>query len=114
VLREVVVLGRVGQRGGRFTGELTVDLDGAPLLAHTMLLDGADPALAGPAGMGGARVIGMLAVVGEGIRSPAQDAGEEPGLRWACAPLDGPGHMVLALADRVTAVACTLAHFAPV
>ncbi len=113
VLREVVVLGRAGQRGGLFIGELAVDLDGAPLLAHTLLLDGTDPALAGPAGTGDARVVGTLAVVGEGIGSPAQDAGEEPGLRWACAPLAGPGHMVLALADRVTTVARILDHFAP-
>ncbi|MBV8997057.1 MAG: urease accessory protein UreD [Pseudonocardiales bacterium] len=114
VLREVVVLGRAGQRGGRFVGELAVDLDGAPLLAHTALLDGADPVLAGPAGTGGARVVGMLAVVGEGIGGSVRDAGEEPGLRWACAPLDGPGHMVLALADRVTTVIRILDHFAPV
>lgn len=113
VLREVVVLGRAGQRGGRFTGELTVDLDGAPLLAHTVPLDGTDPVLGGPAGTGGARVIGMLAVVGEGIGNPPQDAGEEPGLRWACTPLDGPGHLVLALADRVTPAARLLDHFAP-
>ena len=114
VLREVVVLGRAGQRGGNFIGELAVDLDGSPLLAHTVLLDGTDPVLAGPAGTGGARVVGMLAMVGESIGDPAQGAGEEPGLRWACAPLDGPGHLVLALADRVTTVIHLLDHFAPV
>jgi len=113
VLREVVVLGRAGQRGGQFIGELAVDLNGAPLLAHTVLLDGADPVLAGPAGTGGARVVGMLAVVGEGIGVPAPDAGEEPGLRWACTPLDGPGHLLLALADHVTPVARLLDHFVP-
>lgn len=102
MLREEVVLGRVGQRGGRYHGELTVELDGAPLLAHTLLLDGADPVIAGPAGTGGARVVGMLAVVGEGIDGPAQGAGEEPGLRWACSALDGPGWLLLALGDRST------------
>lgn len=113
VLREVVVLGRAGQRGGGFIGELVVDLDGVPLLAHTMLLDGTDPVLAGPAGTNGARAVGMLVVLGEGIRGPAPGAGEEPGLRWACTPLDGPGHLVLALADRVTPVGRILDHFAP-
>ncbi|MGH3751459.1 MAG: urease accessory protein UreD [Pseudonocardiaceae bacterium] len=108
VLREVVVLGRAGQRGGRCHGELTVECDGAPLLAHTLLLDGADPVLAGPAGTGGARVVGMLAVVGEGIDGPPQDAGEEPGLRWACSALDGPGRLLLALGDRPTAVSALL------
>lgn len=102
VLREVVVLGRAGQSGGRFTGELAVDLDGAPLLAHTLLLDGADPVLTGPAGTGGARVIGMLAVVGEGVGSPPQGGGEQPGLRWASCALDGPGHVVFAVGDRIT------------
>lgn len=104
VLREEVVLGRAGQRGGRYHGELAVELDGVPLLAHTLLLDGADPVLTGPSGTGGARVIGMLAVVGEGIDGPPQEAGEEPGLRWACSALDGPGWLLLALGDRLTDV----------
>lgn len=104
MLREVVVLGRAGQHGGRYHGELAVDFDGAPLLNHTLLLDGADPALAGPAGTGGARVVGMLAAVGEGIDGPVHDAGEEPGLRWACSALDGPGWLLLALGDRAADV----------
>ncbi len=108
VLREVVVLGRAGQRGGRFHGELTVECDGVPLLAHTLLLDGADPVLAGPAGTGGARVVGMLAVVGEGIDGPPQDAGEQPDLRWACSALDGPGRLLLALGDRPAVVSALL------
>jgi urease accessory protein UreH len=98
------VLGRAGQRGGRFRGELTVEHDGVPLLAHALLLDGADPVLTGPAGTGGARVVGMLTVVGEGIDGPLQDAGEQPGLRWACLTLDGPGHLLLAVGDRATDV----------
>ena len=104
VLREVVVLGRAGQRGGRFHGEFTVERDGVPQLVHTLLLDGADPVLAGPAGTGGARVVGMLAVVGEGIGGSPQDAGEQPGLRWACSALAGSGWLLLALGDRVTDV----------
>ncbi|HVE97116.1 MAG TPA: urease accessory protein UreD [Pseudonocardiaceae bacterium] len=105
VLREVVVLGRGGQRGGRFHGEFTVERDGIPQLAHTLLLDGADAVLAGPAGTGGARVVGMLAGVGEGIGEPPEASGEEPGLRWACSALDGPGWLLLALGDRATDVA---------
>jgi urease accessory protein len=108
ILRDEVVLGRAGQRGGRYHGELTVELDGAPLLAHTLLLDGADPVLAGPAGTGGARVVGMLAVVGLGIDRPPPDAGEKPGLRWAGSALDGPGWLLLALGDRITDVSWLL------
>jgi urease accessory protein len=103
-LREQIVLGRAGQRGGRVTGELVVELAGAPLLVHTTLLDGADPALTGPAGTGGACVVGMLAVVGEGIGEPLKGAGKEPGLRWAHSVLDGPGWLLLALGDRATDV----------
>ncbi len=104
MLHETVVLGRARQRGGRYHGELIVDVDGAPLLSHTLLLDGADPVLSGPAGTGGARVVGMLAVVGEGIDGPLEGAGEQPGLRWACSALEGPGWLLLALGDRVTDV----------
>ncbi len=104
MLREVVVLGRAGQCGGRCHGALTVEYDGVPLLAHTLLLDGADPVLAGPAGTGGARVVGMLTVVGAGTGGSPQDTGEQPGLRWACSALDGPCWLLLALGDRVTDV----------
>ncbi|HEU0089750.1 MAG TPA: urease accessory protein UreD [Pseudonocardiaceae bacterium] len=105
MLRELAVLGRAGQRGGRFSGELTVARDGVPLLAHTLLLDGADAALTGPAGTGGARAIGAVVAVGEGIGRPPEGAGEEPGLRWACSPLDGPGWLLLVLGDSPATVA---------
>lgn len=105
VVREVVVLGRAGQRGGRFHGELTIELDDVPMLAHTMLLDGTDPALTGPAGTDGARAIGTLAVVGEGICWAAEEGGgEELGLRWACLALEGPGRLLLVLGDSPAAV----------
>jgi urease accessory protein len=104
ILREQIVLGRAAQRGGRFIGELAVERAGVPLLVHTMLVDGADPVLTGPAGTAGARVVGMLAVVGEGIDVPSDSAGETPGLRWACSALDGPGWLLLVLGDLVTDV----------
>lgn len=104
VLREEVVLGRAGQLGGRFRGELTVELDGDPVLAHDMILDGADPVLTGPAGSGGARVVGTLLVVGEQLTGPPEGAGESSGLRWACGELDGPGRLLIALGDRADAV----------
>lgn len=105
VLREEVVLGRAGQSGGRYRGALAVDLGGAPVLMHELVLDGADAALSGPAGSGGARVVGTLVVVGERLAGPAEGAGEEPGLRWACSTLDGPGRMLIALGDTVPVVA---------
>ena len=63
IIREVVVLGRHGGVGGRYRGRLDVSVDGNPLLAHTTLLDGADPALCGPGGTAGARAVGTLILV---------------------------------------------------
>ena len=62
-IREVVVLGRHGGVGGRYRGRLDVSVDDNPLLAHTTLLDGADPALCGPGGTAGARAVGTLILV---------------------------------------------------
>lgn len=108
IVREEVVLGRAGQRGGRYRGGLCVAVDGEPVLAHTLLLDGADPALSGPAGGGGARSMGALLVVGEHLAGPPQDAGERPGLRWACSALDGPGRLLTVLGDSAAAVSALL------
>lgn len=109
VLREEVVLGRAGQRGGRYRGELTVEHGEMPLLVHTLLLDGTDPALSGPAGTGGCRAVGTLLVAGAGLTGPAEGAGEQPGLRWACSTLAEPGRLLLAVGDAA-AVATLLDH----
>lgn len=97
VLREIVVLGRHGCTGGRYRGHLDVTIDGQPLLAHTTVLDGADPALGGPGGTAGARAVGTLLVAG-GAGFPT-GAGEQPGVRWAWSALDGPGALLLAVGD---------------
>jgi urease accessory protein len=102
VLREVVVLGRHGERGGRYRGELSVDVDGDPVLAHSTLLDGADPVLCGPAGTGGARTVGTLVLASAAARRTGDEAGhagEDPGVRWAWTELAGPGRMLLAVGD---------------
>jgi urease accessory protein len=104
-VREVVVLGRHGQRGGRYAGGLEVVVDGAALLAHTTLLDGADPALCGPAGTAGARAVGTLVCAGA-VGPHCTGSGESADVRWAWAPLDGPGAVLVAVgtAAAVTAV----------
>lgn len=101
--REVVVLGRQGQRGGRYRGELRVDVAGQPLLAHTTVLDGADDALGGPGGIAGHRVVGMLLAAGS-LAGPPPGAGQEPGLHWACTPLAGPGRLLMAVGDTAEPV----------
>lgn len=100
VLREIVVLGRHGESGGRYRGEVSVDVDGAPLLAHTTILDGADPALCGPAGTAGERAVGMLVLAGAAATGPLPGgAGDGPGLRWVWTELDGPGRVLMAVGD---------------
>lgn len=95
-VREVVVLGRHDQRGGRHTGAVEVVVDGAPLLVHTTVVDGADPALCGPAGTAGARAFGTLVCAGPGAW-PTAGAGETAAVRWAWSALDGPGAVLLAV-----------------
>jgi urease accessory protein len=98
-VREVVVLGRHGQRGGRCASRLAVVVGGEPLLVHTTVLDGGDPALRGPAGTAGARAVGTLVLAGAGVDvpAPAPASGEGPEVRWAWSALDGPGAVLLAV-----------------
>jgi urease accessory protein len=103
-VREVLVLGRSGETGGHYTGGLSVVVGDQPLISHENVMDGADPALSGPAGSGGHRVHGMVLVAGRGV--PLTD--ERAGCSWAVLPLDGPGCLVLAVGDRVTEVTAVL------
>lgn len=104
-VREIVVLGRHGQRGGRYTGGLEIVVDGRPLLAHTTVLDGADSGLCGPAGTSGARAVGTLVRAGgpEG-RPVGEAAGETPDVRWVWTPLEGPGAVLLAVGTPAAVV----------
>ncbi|NMO93784.1 urease accessory protein UreD [Actinomycetospora sp. TBRC 11914] len=104
---EQLVLGRTGQDGGRCAATLRAGVAGAPVLATTTLLDGADPVLTGLGGTGGARSVGTVLVVG-----PGAPAGEESGdddAVWARTPLDGPGSLLTALGGT-RAVAGVLAR----
>jgi urease accessory protein len=97
LLREQVLLGRVGEPGGRYRGRLTVTVGGKVLLDTETLLDGLDAALSGPAGSGGFRVFGSLLVAGRDLPAVAESADRTPELISAVLPLDGPGYLVLAL-----------------
>jgi urease accessory protein len=92
LLRDEVLLGRHGERGGACRTRLTVDLAGRPLLRHELDVDGADPAGCGPAVLAGHRAAGaLLAVPGE-----SSETGADP---WvAVMPLAGPGVLITALA----------------
>jgi urease accessory protein len=101
VVRELVVLGRHGQRGGRYRGELVVDVAGEPLLAHTTELDGADGELSGPGGTAGARAVGTLLLAGGAAAGErcGEPGGEVAGVRWAWTELAGPGRLLVAVGE---------------
>jgi urease accessory protein len=110
VLREEVLLGRYGERGGRHRGTVAVDADGVPLLRSEVTLDGADPATSGPASAVAGRACGSLLVVyPDGASRPAGAAG--PG--WAAMPLAGPGLLVAATCDDAAEVRAALDRWQP-
>jgi urease accessory protein len=97
LVREEVRLGRHGQLGGRFRGLLAIDHGGRALLRHTTVLDGADPALCGPAGTAGARVVTTLAGAGEEPAPECPATGERENVRWARHQLAGQGWLLVAV-----------------
>jgi urease accessory protein len=108
LVREVLVLGRSGETGGRYTGGLSVVIGDQPLISHENLVDGADPELSGPAGSGGHRVHGTVLAAGRTVGPTDERAGRTATVSWAVLPLDGPGCLMLAAGDRVTEVAAVL------
>ena len=102
-LREILVLGREGETGGRVSALVHVDRGGRPLLRSTLDLDGPDSPTIGPAVLGGARAVGSLLTV--------DPSWEDASLRpppWcsddaAALDLEGPAQLVTALAgDALT------------
>jgi urease accessory protein len=94
VLRDEVILGRHGERGGTYRGGTRVSYAGRPLLRQALDISGGDEASRGPAILGGHRATGSLLCVNAG--APAPHAA--PGL--AVMPLAGaPATLVTALAD---------------
>lgn len=60
LLRDEVVLGRSGERGGRMRSAVHVTRDGRPVLRSELVLDGADPSVRGVALLAGGRAAGSL------------------------------------------------------
>lgn len=97
-LREELVLGREGERGGRVSALLHVDRGERALLRSTLELDAADPATHNPSVLGGARAVGSLLTVdprweNPALRPPPWESDNAAGL-----DLEGPGRLVTALA----------------
>jgi urease accessory protein len=101
VLRDEIILGRHGERGGACRTRLRVNYDGRPLLRHDVAVDGTDEVSLGPAVLAGHRAYGTLLSAGEfaaGSRplGPAATSRARPDV--AVMPLAGPGVLVTALA----------------
>lgn len=99
LLREEVLLGRSGEPGGAHRSLLRVDVAGAPLLRHELVLDGTDPATRSAAGIVGARAAGTLLTVDPRWTDAAARPAGWAGPQAAGLPLAGPGLLVTALAD---------------
>lgn len=110
VLREQAVLGRFGETGGRYCGRLAVRVGGVPLLDTGIVLDRTDAALNGPAGSAGYRVFGSVLVAGPDLPKLDETARVEADVRSALLPLDGPGHLLVALGNTTATVDAALAR----
>ncbi|MDP9779370.1 urease accessory protein [Nakamurella flavida] len=89
-VRDVLVLGRTGERGGAVRSVTRADLAGHPLLAED--LDLADPVDRGLTGvLGAARVLDTIAVLGRRLAEVPADAPADPGSRFELA---GPGTLL--------------------
>jgi urease accessory protein len=102
LLRDEIVLGRHGERGGSCVARLRVDQDGAPLLRQELAISGADEISLGPAVLAGHRAVGSLLVV-----EPGRQRAVGTGRKWqpsaaqhvAVMPLARHGVLVSVLAD---------------
>ena len=106
VLRDEVVLGRYGERGGSCRTRLRVDLASAPLLRHDLDVSGTDEVSLGPAVLAGCRMAGsLLWVAPDGLTAGPMPSGYTAGVAVvplagvAVMPLAGPAVLVTALAE---------------
>ena len=102
LLRDEIILGRHGERGGSCVARLRIDLDGTPLLRHELAISGTDEVSLGPAVLAGHRAAGSLLAV-----DPGHQLAVDPSRKWqpsaahhvAVMPLARHGVLVSVLAD---------------
>jgi urease accessory protein len=75
LLRDEIVLGRHGERGGSCVTRLSVDRAGRPLLRQETAVRGDDEVSLGPAVLAGGRTTGSLLIVGPGAPSGSAEDG---------------------------------------
>jgi urease accessory protein len=105
VLRDELILGRHGERGGAYRGSLRADYAGRPLLRQALDVSGTDPVTGGPALLSGYRAVATLLCVDPGA-GPAVPAGAGPAAR----PGTGPWVTVMPLATGPATLVTALAH----
>jgi urease accessory protein len=103
VLRDELILGRHGERGGAYRGSIRADYAGRPLLRQALDVSGTDPVTGGPAILSGHRAVGTLLQV-----DPALDA--IPGPAPTAPPSAGPWVTVMPLSTGPATLVTALAH----
>lgn len=117
--RDLLVLGRHGERPGRIESLLRVTVAGAPLLHHVVEAGGVHAGCDGPAVLGSTRVLGQLVVAGAGVQSASSNAGTigqsgqpDTAATWSVSPLSGPGVLATVTAGGMSAAESALAEAA--
>ncbi|HEY6786867.1 MAG TPA: urease accessory protein UreD [Trebonia sp.] len=116
VLRDELILGRHGERGGAYRGSLRADYAGRPLLRQALDISGTDPVTGGPAILSGHRAVGTLLQVDPALHQvdsgrragPAPHA--DPGPRTPARSSADPWVTVMPLATGPATLVTALAH----
>lgn len=103
VWREEIVSGRDGEAGGSLWQRLRIDRGGRPLFRNDLALGPYWPGSDGPAGTGGARVVGTLLVVGPAA-TRVKELDDHPDVRAARCQLADEAVVVQALGESREAV----------
>jgi urease accessory protein len=103
--REVLVLGREKEPTGALVTALSADIDGVPVVRHSLAVGAGAPGWDGPAVVGPARVVGLELLAGAPL--PRLPAGAGPG--WARHPLEAPASLTVAAGATTTEVDAALA-----
>jgi urease accessory protein len=113
LLREELVLGRHGERGGSYRGSLRVDYGDRPLLRQCLDVSGTDDPSQGPAVLAGHRAAGTLLLVDEALEiAPARPATPAPAASLASEGEPGADSWVavMPLATGPATLTTALAH----
>jgi urease accessory protein len=106
--REVVVLGRHAEAPGSIRQRLVVDVAGRPLLRHELAVGPRWPGSLGPAGIGDARAVGTLLVVGPDAAEVGASFDPPPAVRAAGLPLAEQACVITVLGPDPAGVLKTL------